>query len=123
MRRVGVVSAAILAAAAACAQTHDLPMPLYEINLFDARPESACQAAYLLSRYAATTRASPGCLRLDLVRQPPPAANHLAVVVKWHGAADHDRQLSSAAALAFRTYFQPLAANPVDERLNTRTAQ
>ena len=90
---------------------------LHEIDLFDALPGSATRAVDLLSHYATATRAVPGCLRADLIRQPAPMDNHFALVTVWRGQTDRDRQVSSAATRSFRAAFQDIAASPVDERL------
>ena len=119
MRIVAFVVAGTLSVFAATATSAEPPRgsTLHEVDLFDALPGSATQAVDLLSRYASATRAVPGCLRADLIRQPAPMANHFALVAVWRGAVDRDRQVSSAAARSFRTALHDIAASPVDERL------
>ena len=119
MRLVALVVAGTLSALTAAATSGEPPpgSPLHEVDLFDASPGSATQAVDLLSRYAAATRAVPGCLRADLIRQLAPMDNHFALVTVWRGQVERDRQVSSAAARSFRAAFQDIAASPVDERL------
>lgn len=91
----------------------------YEADLFDALQESATQAADPLPRYTLTTRAAPGRLRVNLIRQPAPTNNHLALVTGWRGAIDRDRHVSSATPRFFRAAFPDIALSQVDERLYT----
>ena len=89
---------------------------LFSITLIDINPDHADAGAALLRRYGGMLRSTPGCERTDLVRQPPPAANHFALVTVWRSAADRDRHLAGEAEHVFRAALQPIAASPVDDR-------
>ncbi len=94
----------------------DSATPVYEIALYDAQPDRTAAAADLLARYAGALHDAPGCLRVELLRQPAPTSNHFALLTVWQDTTRRDRNDSSPPALAFRASFQPLAASPVDER-------
>ena len=94
---------------------------IHSIVMVDLLPAQAEQGGALLARYAALIAEVAGCDRSELIHQPPPMANHFALLLIWRSEADRDRDLSGDEAGRFRAALQPLLASPVDERLYRET--
>jgi len=92
---------------------------LYSIALVDVLPSEAERGAALLTRYADETRAEPGLVRLDLVRQPEPLANHFALLAVRRSASDRSAHLEHGFVRRFREDLHPLLASPLDDRVYT----
>jgi len=89
----------------------------YSVAMVDVLPSEAERGAALLTRYADETRAEPGLVRLDLVRQPEPLANHFALLAVWRSASDRSAHLEHGFVRRFRENLHPLLASPLDDRV------
>lgn len=94
----------------------------YSVALIDIVPDRSATGASLLRLQARSLGAIAGCLRVELIRQPPPSANHFILLTVWRNAASRDRYLESSVSSAIRTQLQPLVASPVDDRGYARMA-
>lgn len=92
---------------------------VYAVALVDILPSEGERGAAVLSRYVAETRAEQGLVRLDLVRQPAPLADHFALLAVWRSPSDRQAHLEHAFARRFREELHPLVASPVDDRIYT----
>ena len=94
----------------------------YSIALIDILPNRSNAGAWLLRRQARELGSVTGCLRVELIRQAPPLANHFALLTMWRDVASRDHYLEGPGSRAFRTRLQPLAASPIDDRLYGKVA-
>lgn len=107
-----VTAATSAATGAAASQQHQLTV----ITHLDVARVSLDRALGLFNSYISTSRAEPGNVNVEVLRQAN-APNHFTVVEVWADRASYDAHISAALTREFHRQLDPLLGSPHDERL------
>jgi quinol monooxygenase YgiN len=92
--------------------------PLTVITHLDVARVALDRALGLFDGYIKTSRAEPGNLNVEVLRQVN-APNHFTLVEVWANRAAYDAHISAAPTRDFHRQLDPLLGSPHDERLFT----
>lgn len=93
---------------------------VYAVTLIDIQPDRIAPGAELLTRYLQALRSTKGCVPSELVQQPAPSINHVALITIWGTPPIVIGMSQATLPNAFVMPLQPITASPLDDRLYRR---
>jgi quinol monooxygenase YgiN len=90
--------------------------PLTVVTHLDVARVSLDRALALFGNYVRTSRAEPGNVSVEVLRQVN-VPNHFTLVEVWTNRATYDAHISAESTREFHRQLDPLLGSPHDERL------
>ena len=116
-RALAIITGVVALFAGDTSQARSGHRQLYVVTHVDVPPNFTADTVPLLLQFATDSRKESGCVRFEVLQEPP-HPNHFTFVETWMTRRAFESHLRAAHSIRFRAKLQPMLGSPFDERLH-----